>query len=45
MKDITYPHFEPYDDATSYYLSGTGRANEEERNKYEGEIVRDLRRA
>ncbi len=37
--DITYPHIEPYEDGVGYYISGTGRASEEERNTYEGEII------
>ena len=28
----TYPHYEKYDDADTYYISEHGRASEEERN-------------
>ena len=28
----TYPHYEKYDDADTYYKSGNGRASEEDRN-------------
>ena len=28
----TYPHYDKYDDTDTYYVSGHGRASEEDRN-------------
>jgi hypothetical protein len=39
MRDITYPHWEENQDYSTYYLSGNGRASEEERTSYGDELI------